>query len=182
MKSYVLIVVPPEEEIAKINHLRQVYNQYTSYVIPPHFTVYPPFQLVDTDEQTLINLLGKGFNKVAGGQILTEGFGYFQGKNNVVFLNPNPSSETLLKQLLILAAESMAGKVKFVYPDYNFTPEKFKPHMTIAERIPGDKFEGVKSNIENQKIRVLFNLHNIFLYSNDKGSNIWSKIANIPLD
>lgn len=181
MKSYALVVVLPEEEIVKIDRLRQLYAQYTSYVIPPHFTVYPPFLLVSIDEQSLINLLSTSFKRTEGGQISTEGFGYFQGKNNVVFLNPKPLSASLLKQLLILATESLGEKVKFVYPDYNFKPEKFKPHMTIAERIPDDKFESVKSDVENQKLQVSFIMQNIFLYSNDEGSNVWTEVTKIPL-
>lgn len=80
---------------------------------------------------------------------------------------------------MIKVTGGIGEKVKNVYDDYNFTPEKFKPHMTIAERIPEDVFIKIKGELEKQKESGQFIVNSVFLYKLEKDNNQWESLQEI---
>lgn len=179
MDQYVILVVPPQEIIDKVNVYRQKYASHTEYVIDPHFTIYPPFSIISGDENNLINILKSGFINAESNIIYFENIGYFEGKNNVAFFNPSKPSINYLKNLLTKATDLIKNNVKNVYDDYNFTPEKFNPHMTIAERIPDDSFQNVKNELNKVSEKGSFNVSSIFLYKYNLATKQWLSISEI---
>jgi len=181
MAEYAIIVLPPGEAIEKVDKLRRKFAKYTSYVIPPHLTVYPPFYNQLSSEQVLIETLEEAFSISQPTSVNLKNFGFFEGKNNVAFIEPDDKSSIFLVDLLVTATNCLSGKAKNVYDDYNFSPENFKPHMTVAEKIPDDTFEQVKKELKNLNIDFSFPVSSVYLYGQDEGSKIWNKVAEINL-
>lgn len=46
MNQYTLLVIPSQKIVEFIDKYRMKYAEYTNYIIPPHFTIYPPFLCV----------------------------------------------------------------------------------------------------------------------------------------
>lgn len=179
MNQYAIIVVPSLEISEKVDAYRKKYARYTDYVIVPHFTIYPPFFINSNNEKEIIQLLKESFRGIEPWTVKLEKIGYFEGKNSVVFFEPNNDSSIFLKKLLVKATKTLKDKVKNVYDDYNFSPEKFKPHMTIAEKIPADIFESVKNELKDLEEKGSFSVSSIFLYGQKEKSNLWGKIEEI---
>lgn len=174
MNQYAIIVVPSPEICQKVDKYRKKFAKYTNYVITPHFTVYPPFYIEPETKGEIISILKKSFVGTEVKTINFEGIGFFEEKNNVAFFKPDKESEEYLRSLLIKATKALQGRVKNVYNDYNFTPEKFKPHMTIAEKIPDDTFKEVKRELNNLVEKDSFPVLSVFLFKQAGGSNLWN--------
>jgi 2'-5' RNA ligase len=179
MDSFALIIVPPREILDFVDEYRKRYAKYTNYVIPPHFTIYPPFYSNFRSESELIDELGATFSEVKPRQIAVTSVGYFEGENNVAFLEPTPESSAFLVTLLTLVTERFEGKVRQVYADYNFTPSTFTPHMTIAEKIPDWELPAVKDELGQVQGHRSFEVKGISLYKQPSGSLTWSEVARI---
>jgi 2'-5' RNA ligase len=179
MSQYVVIVVPSQEIIDMVDRYRKKYARHTSYVIVPHFTVYPPFSILSSNENEIINVLKNGLAGIGSQVVKFEKIGYFEGKNNVAFFEPNAESINYLKSLLVKTTKSLEGRVKNVYDDYNFTPEKFKPHMTIAERMPEDSFVAVKEELDGLNENGEFAVSSVFVYKCEPETNQWSNLCEV---
>lgn len=126
-----------------------------------------------------IQLLKSSFERTVPKTINFEGIGYFEGKNNVAFFEPDAESSDFLKKLLIKTMEALNGKVNNVYDDYNFTPGKFVPHMTIAERIPENVFEAIKKELGSFNKKESFFVSSVFLYRQKENSSTWENVEEI---
>jgi 2'-5' RNA ligase len=181
MQTYALIVIPPPEIISFVDGYRKRFAKYTDYIIPPHFTIYPPFYNDFSSEPDLIEKLITTFSKIMPAQIALSSINYFEGVNNVAFFEPSPDSSSYLIKLLTEATNGLKGKVKNVYEDYNFSPEKYKPHMTIAEKIPEDKFRSIKNELNKIQVNSNFISDCVYLYKQVDDSPVWSEVIKLPL-
>jgi 2'-5' RNA ligase len=179
MNQYAIIIVPPAEICEMVDIYRKRYAQYTSYVIVPHFTVYPSFFIEKGDEKSILQLLKDTFKGTQSETIKLEKISFFDGKNNVAFFEPDINSSEFIKGLLVKATKLLSGMVKNVYDDYNFTPDKFKPHMTIAEKIPNDIFQDVKNELNKLEKKGSFLVSSVYLFKQQDNSNFWNKVDEI---
>ena len=174
------MIIPPEEIISFVDSYRRRFAKYTSYIIPPHFTIYPPFYC-ELSEDKLIKQLSGAFSKVKSEKISMKTVSFFEGKNNVAFFSPTQESSKFIVHLLSMATNCLLNKVKNVYDDYNFTPEKFNPHMTIAEKVPPEIFPSVKDELNKINFNYSFDVDAVYLYKQSSNSTVWSKMAKIKL-
>jgi len=178
--EYVLIVIPPAEIISWVESYREKYAHYTEYKIVPHLTVYPPFYFGPDREDDLTVLLKTALSQVDPFVVNLNKIGFFEGKNNVVFVEPDKESSDFVKNLLVSATVVLRSRVKNVYADYNFTLDKFKPHMTIAEKLPPDLFIDVKKELEHMAVKKSFLVNSVWLYrERDNWSKIWEPVNEI---
>ena len=179
MDSYVVIIVPSEKILKFVDRYRKKNAKYTNYVISPHITIYPPFYLEGSSEEEVISLLKNEFLGTEPKIINFPSVNYFEGKNNVAYFGPDEQSLRYLKSFLIKTTKALKGKIKNVYDDYNFTPEKFKPHMTIAEKIPSKILPLVKEKLAKLDTSLSFDVTAIFLYGQKMRSVIWNRVEKI---
>jgi 2'-5' RNA ligase len=179
MSSYALIIVPPKRILGFVDGFRKKYAKYTNYAIPPHITVYPPFFIKDSSEEIIIDSLVKSFRQVEPQKVTFKSIDYFEGKNNVALFSPDKKSVAFIKDLLIRATELLGNKVKNVYDDYNFSPRKFKPHMTIAEKIPDDTLAEVKKELDKTQEILTFDVKSVCLYKQEGNLKMWRKLREI---
>ncbi|OGM26541.1 hypothetical protein A3D00_03500 [Candidatus Woesebacteria bacterium RIFCSPHIGHO2_02_FULL_38_9] len=177
--TYLLIVVPPKEVIEYVDGLRGIYAKFTNYVIPPHVSIYPPFYSNFSSEFELVESLSGCFSHSSSFTVKMISVGYFEGKNNVAFLEPDGNSSKYLLKLLTKAVSCFGRNVKNTFSDYSFTPEKFKPHMTIAEKIPKEELSRLKKELSKEKVDESFEVNSVYLYRQSKGTSIWQERAKI---
>jgi 2'-5' RNA ligase len=182
MDQYVIIVVPPKEIITKVDKYRKRYAKYTKYNIPPHITIYPPFFNLLPSEEILINNLQKSLGSKKPTQVNLLSINFFDGRNNVVYFEPDQNSSKFLLDLLLSVRKNLKNKIKNVFRNYNFSPEKFKPHMTIAEMIPKGIFMKIKREIQNVKVNYSFSVDSVFLYRLQNMPNVWVKVCEVKFD
>lgn len=159
---FLLSVIPPQIIIDFIDTYRRKYSHYTSYDIAPHLTIYPPFysQVPQVD---LVTKLQDTFSQTQPFPVTLNSIDFFTGKNNVAFFKPDHKSSIDIKNLLIKTRTDFSQIIQNVWPDYPTDPNKFIPHLTIAEHIPDDKFEQVIRELANIKIKQEFEVRSIFL-------------------
>lgn len=64
MTKYLILILPPQDIINYVDQFRNKYAKYTSYIIPPHITIYPPFYLKDNVLETdIIDTVNEQINK-----------------------------------------------------------------------------------------------------------------------
>lgn len=182
MNSYVLVLLPPKDVAKTVNKYRKKYAKYTKYIIPPHITIFPPFFLKDISEKELVARLRESFLNEKSKRISLNSIGYFEGINNVLYFKPDTISSKYIVRLLITAVKSLGSLMKSAYEDYNFTPEKFVPHMTIAERVPDTIFSVVKEELSNYKNVISFTVSSIYVYKDVDGSGNWNQLQEIVLN
>lgn len=173
---YLLAVIPPQGVIDFIEPYRQQYAKYTSYIIPPHITICPPFYR-QISEQKLISRLKSTFANKISFTIFLNSVGYFIGKNNVVFFQPDPISTVSLIKILKTIQTNFSHLITNVWSDYPTDPEKFIPHLTIAEHIPESDFTTIKKYFSALFIGQHFIVNSIFLVK--KINKDWLPVAEI---
>jgi 2'-5' RNA ligase len=179
MNAYALAVIPPKNISEMVDFYRRKYAKYTSYVIVPHLTIIPPFYIQSGDEAEIIGVLEAGFKSTKPEKVVIEKIGYFEGKNNVAFFQPDSRSSAFLRDLLMKATNRLSGRVKDVYDDYSFAPEEFKFHMTIAEAIPGEQLPKIREELSSVVFRGSFLVSSVRLFRNSDDSNVWSELVEI---
>jgi 2'-5' RNA ligase len=179
MNAYAVAVIPPKNIAEMVDFYRRKYAKYTSYAIVPHLTIIPPFYIQSGDEAEIIGVLEAGFKGTKPEKVVIEKIGYFEGKNNIAFFQPDSRSSAFLRNLLIKATGMLSGRVKNVYDDYSFAPEEFKFHMTIAEAIPGEHLPKIKEELSSVVFRDSFLVSSVYLFRNLNDSNIWSELVEI---
>lgn len=150
---FLLAIIPPQEVIDYIDIYRRQYAKNTNYIIPPHITICPPFYL-NINQVDFLSQLNQIFQNTPSFQITLNSVDFFTGKNNVAFFKPEPATD--IRNLLVKIQTHLSGQIQNVWPDYPTDPEKFTPHLTIAEHIPDPVFESVKEDLENILIHQEF--------------------------
>jgi len=181
MNSYVLVILPPRRLWKVINRFREKYAKFTTYIIPPHITICPPFFIKNKSEKEIISLLNDSFLQVRPQKALLNSVDYFEGENNVVFFKPDRKSSRFIKKLLTKSIDSLKDEIKNVYKNYNFTPKKIKPHMIIAEKIPHDILPRIKRELVNTQIALNFKINSVFLYRRKGNLRQWKELKEIHL-
>ena len=179
MDQYIIIVIPPKEIIAKVNKYKKKYAKYTKYNIPPHITIYPPFFSLLPSEETLIEALIQSLKSKKPSRLNLQKVNFFEGRNNVIYFEPDNDSSKYLLDLVLWVSKSLRNKARNVFKDYNFSPDKFKPHMTIAERIPKNIFVNIRKDLQNIKVNFSFLIDSVYLYRLDNSARVWINISEI---
>jgi len=177
--SYLIVILPPKEVIKTMDKYRRLYAKYTSYTIPPHITVYPPFFLRGITERRFITKLVNDFSKTKCGKVTLNSIDYFKGVNNVAFVKPDSKSSKYITNLLVKTLKSLKGYTKSVYSEYSPTPDKFNPHMTIAEKIPNNSLSKIKEELKNFKHVFSFKIESIFVFKKVTDTKSWDMLQEI---
>lgn len=179
VERYLVAVVPPlSGVVTAVDNYRKRFAQYTSDTIPPHFTLFPPF-LSLIGETDLIESLKKAYAGKQIGQIVMNSIDFFEGRNKVVFFAPDEVSTKFLKELHITAVNCLREKTKNVFEDYIFILEKFRPHLTIAERMPDEVFVKVREEIKDQRFNFSFSVNSVYLFKKAETDKVWRVVEEI---
>lgn len=177
--AYLLAVVPPKKIADFADKYRKKYAKYTGYHTPPHITIYPPFHLTDIDEAQLKKFLEKNLLDTAPFQVCIDSFDYFIGKNNVVYFKPDNRSESVLKSVLVKIFPTLKSHTKAIYNYFIVEPDSYRPHMTIAERIPEEVLPKLKQELNGEKVNFTFEVNSVQLLVQPEGSKVWMVKENI---
>jgi len=179
--NYALVVLPSKDVSDIVDKYRQKYARFTSYVIPPHITLVPPFFIKSGIESKIISILNDEYEKVQPFHVLINKVDYFEGTNNVAYFKPDVKSSIKIKDLVIKAADVLDNRISLYYDDYNFQPENIVPHMTIAEKLPQEKFSEIKLALNNVIIDFSFQVSSVYLFRQLSGANEWEESSEIRL-
>ncbi len=160
--KYLLVIIPPQPVTDFINHYRQQYDQKSFTSIVPHITILPPFY-IRVSESELITKLKKVFNNTLSFEISLTTVDYFEGNNKVAFFKPDSPSSEKIKALFKVIQTNISNITTNIWPYYPTNPEKFTPHLTIAEHLPDPDFEQIKQDLQSLSINQEFIVNSIFL-------------------
>ena len=181
MNSYLIVLLPPKGITKTMDGYRKKYARYTHYNIPPHITIYPPFFLKDITERQLITKLKRGLSSAKSNIIILDTIDYFRGRNNVAFVKPDTKSRKYIADLLVKIVKPLEGYTRNIYGEYDLTPNKFNPHMTIAERIPKDHLPKVKKDLLSFNHVFTFKVISICIFKKPTDIKSWKILQDIPL-
>jgi 2'-5' RNA ligase len=162
-----------------LDSYRIKYARYTSYVIVPHITLVPPFLIEKESPIEIVHSLQKGYKGLPPIKVILENVNFFEGKNNVAFVQPDAGSSESIRNILRKTTSILGNRIKNAYNGYYFTPEKFIPHLTIAESIPENIFSEIKSELAGLVFNYPFLVSSVFLFGQTGTSNIWQPQAEI---
>jgi 2'-5' RNA ligase len=171
--GYLLAVVPPKKIADFADKYREKYAKYTGYRSPPHITIYPPFYLTGIDEEEFKELLKKNLKNFAPFQVRINSVNFFTGRNNVLYFKPDERSKNYLKSALESIFLTIKLCTKPIYNYYIVEPDSYRPHMTIAERIPKEVFSKLKQELSKEKVNFTFEVDSIWLLVQPEGSKVW---------
>ena len=180
MKTYLIAVTPPLDICKKIDVYRNLYSGYTSYIIPPHVTIVPPFTLLGVQEEELVCLLEKEGAPVEGMRACLDSFGFFEERKNVLFLQPDRKSEGLFKTIFQAIFSVLDGRIKYRYDTYKANTDDFHPHLTIGEKIPDSQFEKLKAELKLVE-PIIWEIFSFDIYYYNELSHSWDKLHEIAL-
>jgi 2'-5' RNA ligase len=177
--TYAIVILPPEDISKVIDSYRVKYARYTSYVIVPHITLVPPFFIEKESPIEIILSLEEGFKGLPPFKLILENVNFFEGKNNVAFVQPDVGSSDCIRNILRKTTSILGNRIRNAYNGYYFTPEKLVPHLTIAESIPESIFPEIKTEMGGLAFNYTFLVDSVFLFKQSEASNIWHPQAEI---
>ncbi|MBU1046819.1 2'-5' RNA ligase family protein [Patescibacteria group bacterium] len=182
MNSYLITIDPPKNISGRIDIYRKKYGKFTTYKIPPHVTIFPPFYLNRVSEKEILELLRISLLNLSKVSLTFDSVKYFENGNNVAFFAPDKNSDVLIRQIFLNILKDLRNKVKDVYDEYKMTVEDFDPHLTIAEKIPDSEFKKIKNELKNIEESFVFNCNSVCLYKQEVKSRIWNKVKEIKFN
>lgn len=145
MKLYLLAISLPEAVDKRVEELGQGYEEFTRARMGAHVTIYPPFELKKHSEEELMVIIAQGLGRVKSQMLTFDHIGYFHGGNNVCYLEGNSETQAFLKMLSLKVVRVLEKTVEKQRP---ISEERFHPHVTIAKRLPEDKFKELKEKLK----------------------------------
>lgn len=167
MTSYAVALTFPAGIETELNRLREKYNRYVNYHIPPHVTLMYPFKL-STDLTVTKERLESVASRTRPFVLELDGVEYFEETNNVAYVaikNKRP-----VVDLHTDIVRSLQGLVEGEYEEYIF--ERFTPHMTIAESIPNEVFPVIKKELSGYTLNRNINIDSFVLFSSGNDA-VW---------
>ncbi len=180
MHVYIVAITPSPESCTLVRHYQDLYPEYNPYLIPPHITLYPPFHIQDSSEETVVHLLGQEIKHLRPHTVHIQDTGYFEGKNNVIYLKPDETSTEWLRGAFNTVAKAIGESVVQAFSDYSMDKDNYRPHITIAEQIPRDKFEAIKKELGTID-PFFFTVQSIDLYRRSPETKQYDKIFEFSL-
>lgn len=164
--QYFIGIPLPKEEDKFLNFLKQQFNPKNRLSSPAHITLIPPFEY--TNEISLINNLKDFCKKQKTFFVSFKKINNFiQPKYGTVFLAPEDS-----KDMYILYNNLVRT--------FSFFPKsgKFVPHLTIANRIPFEKIDEIKKQLNDMYISLELKVNRIMIYRKTKNES-WKELIKI---
>jgi 2'-5' RNA ligase len=162
-----------------IDSYRIKYARYTSYVIVPHITLAPPFFIEKVSPIEIILSLEENYEGLLQFEIILGKINFFEGTNNVAFVQPDAGSSECIRNILRKTTSILKNRIRNAYNGYYFTPEKFVPHLTIAESIPENIFPKIKAELRSLVFSYTFLVDSVFLFKQSEASHTWHPQAEI---
>jgi len=183
MNLYLLAIVPTNSILKVTQEFRAKYAQFSKQQIDPHITIHPPFYPVEISEADLFAQLQSLFAPTLKFTVVLKSVNYFQDRrSNVAYFEPDFSSSVDIKQLATLAFEALNSKVKNVFSDYNYSPENFVPHLTIAEKITPQALPQIKQELSAFNQKLTFEVSSLWLFKHQESIKGWSRIQEIKFN
>lgn len=173
---YYIAVLPPEtirEEIKtfKTEVLRR-FDSGHALRSPAHITLQMPFHYEEDEEAQLINALELLVRDEDKFSCELEGFGHFGNRTVFVEVHPNKELTSLRQRLQALLRK------KFGFNSRKL-PERFHPHITIANRdLAPEKFNSCRETFEGKTYRRTFGITTLALLKH-KGDH-WEVYREFP--
>lgn len=178
LTSYAVVLTLPPEIEKELDKLRDSYNKYVGYTIPPHITLKQPFKL-KVDLSAVSEKLEAVANGAESFTLTPGGVEYFENSNNVAYVAIR--SKKPVMDLHTAIFRSLRGLVEGEYTEneeYNL--EKFTPHITIAEQIPDEVFHVIKNELADYRLDCNIKIDSFALFY-QLGDNIWKPVTTFEL-
>lgn len=120
--------------------------------------------------------------KIETEEIKIDSIGSFEEGNNVIFFKPDQKSEEYLKDLFEKVTNGLKPLVKDAYKNYNLKIDNYNPHITIAEKIPEEKFKLIKQELSRENFDFSFKVDSIYLFKQEENSREWIKVKEIKFE
>ncbi len=164
-RYFIGIGLPPKAE-SIFNHVKRTFHPQHRLTSPAHITLVPPFYW--TNHQLLVSQLTKLASQF---QSFTAKFtriaSFKQLKYGTVFLAPNQVAP--FKHLALTLQQAILGQA------YR---GEFKPHLTLAQKVPHDQLTSVKQQIREMNLSLKLKVDRLTLFSfNDQ---VWVKHQTFP--
>jgi 2'-5' RNA ligase len=156
------------------NFMLQQFNCKVALKSPAHITLIPPFNMPDTDQQPLINILNQFSQHQHSFTIQLKNFAAFKPRVIYVAVQNNP----LLHQLKIAIEEEIVNAGRF---RIKIEERPFHPHVTIANRdLQKEDFSKAWQHFNSLLYETSFTADNISLLRHNEHKN-WEVAASLPL-
>lgn len=166
--SYLLLLKVPEKVCDYVAQLQDRFD-FKKRFLEPHITLVPPFKLRgDLNEKLLLSELEKvGFNPFK--QVI-DGIDFFEGKNNVIFLDVVMNN--YLMKLYLSIRNILEPVSQRAYGKGPLFRSTYKPHITVAKRLSDQKFLKAKSELLDENFDVAWRVRSFWIYNFSK-NNKW---------
>ncbi|RCJ25713.1 2'-5' RNA ligase [Nostoc sp. ATCC 43529] len=166
MSRFFIALLPPQDIQDYANEIKQYFaDHYASrgaQKSPPHITLQPPFEWVDTNVSLLEACLKEFASEQKSIPITLSGFAAFPPR--VIYIDVVKS-----QKLLTLQADLMADvETKLGIVDQVSKTRLFAPHMTVAFRdLTKQNFKAAWSEFENRQLYFEFTADKLTLLLHD---------------
>ncbi len=165
MSRFFIALLPPLEIQDYTNQIKQYFSdRYASRSAqnsPPHITLQPPFEWVDTNLPLLEESLEKFASNLASVPIILSGYGVFAPR--VIYINVVRST-----QLLTLQADLMIYLKNIGIVDKRSINRPFAPHMTVAFKdLTKQNFKIAWAEFEPRQLHFAFTASELTLLLHD---------------
>lgn len=173
-----MALLPPQEVQDYVNEVKQVfadrYNSHAALKSPPHITLQPPFEWLETELAVLTQALSKFALQHLPIPIILCGFGAFPPR--VVYINVQTTPELLALQTALMT--EMAMNLGIIDPSSN--TRSFAPHITVGFRdLTRENFRDAWAKFQPHPVQFEFTVANLtLLIHNDQR---WTIYQEFPL-
>lgn len=179
IETYLIAITPPASIQKRVREEQQKYPKFSVYHLPPHITLYHPFESSIT-LQELTSRLKKNLGDTTPQSINCNAYGVFEGKQGVLYFQPDPTSIKLLTKLHNRTKRSIPKTHREVDTPYK-TYGRYNPHLTIAERIPRRALTRIKERLEAPSKPLSFMCSRIDIYQRNPKSHTYTKVRHVQL-
>lgn len=157
-----------------------MYHKTGPYHLPPHVTVYPPFNS-KLSLAEITKLLRIKLAVVSTRQLTWSSYGSFEGKNNVFYFKPDNRSTVFLKSIFTKTLQALIGNISDAHDGYATAHHDYNPHITIAEHLPIKKLNEIKKQAQKAVPPLRFLASRVDIYQRNPNSKTYTKVQHIRL-
>lgn len=179
-ETYLIAITPPADIQKRIKTAQTQYHKTGPYHLPPHVTIYPPFNstlpLAD-----IAKLLKRQLATLRTQQLTWDSYGSFEGKNNVFYFKPDTKSTKFLKSVFIKTLRALTGHVSDAQNGYATAHHDYHPHITIAEHLSMKALADIKLQTKKITRPLCFFAKRVDIYQRDPNSKTYTKVRHVLL-
>lgn len=178
-EKYLLIAKPSAEESNLIYIIQTISRQKINLSLPPHITIFPPFNNKLSTEKSLVYSIRENYIKGKYNSHVTFNRVHYFENSNIVLLRPDYQSSIYLKMLHSNFLINLGDKIT---TESIFLGEKYIPHITINDSSSDELISIIKSDVSRVPVNISFNINYLYLYKKPGGEQNWRQKAIISLN